>query len=153
MLIHKDFQTWLLIALKFLLTATNFYGDVVQGTVKTFSNIHHKLALCVIAVAPCNLSFKFRAMGNCNCNGKLQRHHKAIFTLPTLVCSNHPCSYLWVYAKEIQLTHWGRDKRDAISQKTFSNVFSWMKMYEFRLRFYWNLFLRVQLTICQHWFR
>ena len=28
-----------------------------------------------------------------------------------------------------------------------------MKMYEFRLRFHWSLFLRVQLTIFQHWFR
>ena len=31
--------------------------------------------------------------------------------------------------------------------------FSWMKMYEFRLRFHWNLFLGAQLTISQHWFR
>ena len=30
---------------------------------------------------------------------------------------------------------------------------SWMKMYEFRLRFHWNLFLRLELTISQHWFR
>ena len=29
------------------------------------------------------------------------------------------------------LTHWGRDKMDAISQTTFSNAFSWMKMLEF----------------------
>ena len=42
---------------------------------------------------------------------------------------------------------------DAISQTTFSNVFSWMKMYEFRLTFHWSLFLGVQLTIFQHWFR
>ena len=41
------------------------------------------------------------------------------------------------------LTHWGRDKMDAIFQTTFLNAFSWMKMYEFR--FHWSLFLRVQL--------
>ena len=52
-----------------------------------------------------------------------------------------------------KLTHWGRGKMDAISQTTFSNEFSWMKMYEYRLKFHWNLFLRVQLTIFQHWFR
>ena len=51
------------------------------------------------------------------------------------------------------LTHWGRDEIDAISQTTFSNAFSWMKMNEFRLGFHWSLFLRVQLTIIQHWFR
>ena len=50
-------------------------------------------------------------------------------------------------------THWGRDKMDAISQTTFSNAFSWMKMSEYRLKFHWSLFLRVQLTISQYWFR
>ena len=53
----------------------------------------------------------------------------------------------------IHLTHWGWDKMDAISQTTFSNAFSWMKMFEHRLQFHWNLFLRVQLTIFLHWFR
>ena len=51
------------------------------------------------------------------------------------------------------LTHWGRDKMAAISQTTFSNGFSWMKMYGFWLTFHWSLFLGVQLTIFQHWFR
>ena len=51
------------------------------------------------------------------------------------------------------LTHWGPDKMAAISQTTFSNAFSWMKMYEFWLRFHLSLFLRVQLTIFQHWFK
>ena len=47
------------------------------------------------------------------------------------------------------LTHWGRDKIDAISQTTFLISFSWMKIFEFRLKFHWSLF---QLTIFQHWF-
>ena len=51
------------------------------------------------------------------------------------------------------LTHWGRDKMAAVFQPTYSNGFSWMKLYEFRLKFHWNLFLGVQLTIFQHWFR
>ena len=50
-------------------------------------------------------------------------------------------------------THWGRDKMATIFQMTFSNAFSWMKMYEFWLRFHWILFPRVQLTIFQHWLR
>ena len=41
----------------------------------------------------------------------------------------------------------------AISQTTLSIAFSWIKMLEFRLNFHWSLFLRVQLTIFQHWFR
>ena len=51
------------------------------------------------------------------------------------------------------LTHWGPGKIAAISQTTVSNAFNWMKMYEFRLRFHWDLFLRFYLTIFQHWFR
>ena len=52
-----------------------------------------------------------------------------------------------------KLTHWGRDKMAAIFQTIFSNAFSWMKMHELWLRFHWSLFLRVKLTIFQHWFR
>ena len=33
------------------------------------------------------------------------------------------------------------------------NIFKCMKTYEFRLRFHWSLFRRVQLTMSQHWFR
>ena len=50
-------------------------------------------------------------------------------------------------------TQWGRDKMAAVSQTTLSNAFSWMKMLEFRLKFIWSLFLRVQLTIFHQWFR
>ena len=35
----------------------------------------------------------------------------------------------------VHLTQWGRDKMAAVSQTMFSNAFSWMKMYEFRLNF------------------
>ena len=55
------------------------------------------------------------------------------------------CSNKW-------LTHWGRDKVAAIFQTPFSNAFSWMEMYEFRLKFHWSLFPMVQLRIFQHWF-
>ena len=50
------------------------------------------------------------------------------------------------------LTHWGRDKMAAFSQTTLSNAFSWMKILKFRLKIHWSLFLRVLLTIFQHWF-
>ena len=39
------------------------------------------------------------------------------------------------------LTLWGRYKMAAIFQTTYSNAFSWIKMHEFCLRFYWSLFL------------
>ena len=46
-----------------------------------------------------------------------------------------------------------QNEMDAISQTTCSSAFSWMKTFEFRLKFHWRLFLRVQLTIIQHCFR
>ena len=37
-----------------------------------------------------------------------------------------------------KLTHWGRDKMAAISQTTFSNAFSQMKMFKFQSKFHQN---------------
>ena len=61
-----------------------------------------------------------------------------------------PLNFFMIWSS---LTHWGRDEMDNISQATFSNALSSMKMLKFRLEFHWSLFLRVQLTISQHWFR
>ena len=38
------------------------------------------------------------------------------------------------------LTHWGQGKMDTISQTIFSNAFSWMKMFQLRLKFHWCYF-------------
>ena len=47
------------------------------------------------------------------------------------------------------LTHWGRDKMDAISQTTYSRAFPSMKVVVFWLNFHWNMFERVVPThIC-----
>ena len=51
---------------------------------------------------------------------------------------------LWSHGVILCLTHWGRDKMAAFFQTTFSNTFAWMRMFEFRLRSQWNLFLRFQ---------
>ena len=59
----------------------------------------------------------------------------------------------WPSGCNLILTHWGRDKMAPIFQTIFSNAFSRMRMYEFRLRFHWTLFLRFELIIFQHWFR
>ena len=64
----------------------------------------------------------------------------------------------WVVAvsdfpHKLILTDWGWEKMADIFQTTFSNAFSWMKMYKFWLRFHWSLFRRVQLTISHSWFR
>ena len=88
------------------------------------------------------------------------RRHRAHHDV-SLIMSNHilrkaingviyPCRYL---SHTMLLTHWSRDKIAAFFQTTFSSAFSCMKMLEFRLKFHWSLFLRVQLTIVRHWFR
>ena len=59
------------------------------------------------------------------------------------------CQSLWWHV----LTHWGRDKMDAISQTTVSWAFSSMEIAVFWLNFHWNMFARVQLAIIEHWFR
>ena len=52
-----------------------------------------------------------------------------------------------------ELTHLSLDKMAAISQTAFSNAFLWLKEHKLRFKFHWTLFLRVQFTIFQHWFR
>ena len=41
----------------------------------------------------------------------------------------------------------------AIFQMTFSSAFSLMKMYEFRFKFHWSLFLSFKVTASQNWFK
>ena len=63
----------------------------------------------------------------------------------------------WLYCSgrnvNYNLTHWGREEMEAIKQTTLSSAFFWKNMFKFRQKFHWSLFLRVQLTIFQHWFR
>ena len=49
------------------------------------------------------------------------------------------------------LSHLPLDKMTAISQMIYSDASSWMKSLVFWLKFHWSLFLRVYLTITQHW--
>ena len=51
------------------------------------------------------------------------------------------------------LMHWTCSFKAGKSQTTFSNTFSSMTMFEFRLKFHRSLFLKVQMTISQHWLR
>ena len=45
------------------------------------------------------------------------------------------------------------EKMAAILQTIFSYAFSWMKCFVFWLKFPWDLFLRIQFTITQLWFK
>ena len=45
-----------------------------------------------------------------------------------------------------------RQKAD-VFHTTFSAAFSWMKMFQIWIQFDWSSFLKIQMTIIQHWFR
>ena len=63
------------------------------------------------------------------------------------------CSTSYGNTSHIDLTHLPLDKMAAISQATFSNAFSWMKMYWLGLKFHWSLFPMIWLTTFEHWLR
>ena len=74
-----------------------------------------------------------------------------------ITISSHSYILLQVYFLIFNQTLYGlntlRPTHMAAISQTFSSAFSWMKMFELRLKFHWSLFLRVQLTIFQHRFR
>ena len=78
----------------------------------------------------------------------------AILSWPQCVTEWWPGSLMHICITWPQWVNTLRPRQNsAISQTTFSSAFSWMKILEFRLKFHWRLFLRVELTIFQHWFR
>ena len=84
------------------------------------------------------------------CSGCCVSLHSKPFCLFSYRISPRVCLLfvLWWYIN----TSWGRDNFVTLSQTTFSNAFSWMKICEFRLIVHLNLFLRIKSTIFQHWF-
>ena len=93
---------------------------------------------------PWNIQQWFNPVGN---KHQWKSSHKTIHVLQNV------WQTVFIYSKPMALTHWGREKMAAVSQTTLLNAFSWINMFEFRLKFQWSLFLRFQLTIFQHRFR
>ena len=58
--------------------------------------------------------------------------------------------FAWI---EVNLLDPRKNGRHFADDQAYSNVFSWMRMSELRLRFHWSLSLRVLLIKFQHWFR
>ena len=61
--------------------------------------------------------------------------------------------YITRIHQEAILTHLLLDKMAAIPQTIYLDAFSWIKSFVFRLKFHWSLFLRIQVTITQNWFK
>ena len=108
---------------------------------------------------PCTIENQSQQFYQCNMRQLHMLYPVAGELQSSKLCCHNLKDWPWCHVTQVRqstgdgLTHWGRDKMDAIFQTTFSNGFSWMKMYELRLTFHWSLFLGVQLTIFQHWFR
>ena len=101
-----------------------------------------------------NMLYTTKLTGNKTANNNFLTYNgEIIYSIPK-VTSLFDILDLFICKQDTPgLTHWGRDKMAPILQVIFSNAFSWVKMYELRLKFHCNLFLRVLLTIFQHWFR
>ena len=117
-------------------------------TLTTFSEIHIKILT----------SFFIQAFENIMCKAKaILSQHKFVRLWKSQMLCEHPILIISKINIDMShpsikmLTHRPLDKMASISQTIFSNAFSWMKNFVFG--FYWSLFLMVQLTISQHWFR
>ena len=55
-------------------------------------------------------------------------------------------AFRWARYSLVRVSYRGRDKIAAISQTTFSNAFSWMKICEFHFRFHWKFFPNLQIN-------
>ena len=60
----------------------------------------------------------------------------------------HQIYYTYEHQKQVLPIHVGIKVRSlaAFFQKTFSNAFSWMKIYKYRLRFHWSFFPKGQIN-------
>ena len=98
----------------------------------------------VVILAPCNYLNKWRFIAV----PRVRTHFSEIsnkidnFLRKNMNMKTLPKICQLFYSGLSVLTHWGRDKMDAVSQTTLWSAFSSMKMFEFRLKFHWSLFLR-----------
>ena len=79
---------------------------------------------------------------------------------PHLVCTDFGNIFVVImlsffFTECIRLINTLRPRQNGLhfADDIFKRIFMHQKMYEFRLRIHWNLFLRFQLTIFQYWFR
>ena len=73
---------------------------------------------------------------SCKCDTNRAGH----FTLDAYASRPVACYHYSLHLAS-SVTHWDRDKMAIIFQTIFWDGFSWMKMYEYRLKFHSNLFV------------
>ena len=131
---------------------TNFNEIFIEIQTFSFKKVHLKMSsgkCCPLCLGLNVLIFTSEGTIVCywlSCILKSQHYHEPI--MHNTASNSQQWLAIMCYDEGtltlVYLTHWGRDKMDAISQTTFSNAFSWMKMFQYRLKFHWSLFLRVK---------
>ena len=76
-------------------------------------------------------------------------YHLGFYTIPRgyMMVNIHGESFI------LLITLGPRQNDRLVTEDIFKTIFIIENIYEFRLRFYWSLFLKVKLTVFQHWFR
>ena len=92
-------------------------------------------------------AFSWHAISCCHGDAAILLTAKYGFIALWWILAVHSVWYLW-YVNSLRPRQNDRYFADDI----FKCIFFSMKIYEFRLRFHWSLFLRFELTIFQHWF-
>ena len=86
------------------------------------------------------------------CGAKINQavsNHHVDFTVIMMSQASYWSVHLIVIVRQA-LTHW---QNGQYFTDELSSAFLWMKVFEFRLEFDWNMFFEVELTVIQHWFR
>ena len=147
-------------------------SHVWGGTFSTSKSVCQEHPFIKLMFCPCTVKISHLNLTNlncCNARDPLSKHRekKCLVSVAQVVDYLSRIRRLWVqipngsstvfqhvllvilhkWTLYQYLTHWGRDKIAAFFQTTFSNGLSWMKIFEFRLKFHWSLLLRVQLII------
>ena len=91
----------------------------------------------------------------CPANGRWRYNVTSSLIIGWVHTKNDSCNHAFKleFSTHRGQTKWLPEKMAQILQTTFSNAFLWNQTFLFWFKFHWHFFLRVPLTISQHWFR
>ena len=149
------------ISTSMILEALCCYASVMQCIHKLLSDCESTSRLCIHRLSVDSQAiivggFVLLAWTSCwtysRVAGDLRRHDHHVTLLSWCNSSMYGQS---IYRSRLgtQFTYLTLDKMATISQTIISDAFLWMKSFVFRLKFHLSLFLGIQLTTTQHWFR
>ena len=127
------------------------FDDVIMRPVSDWdSPIYINICMDVKQRAPPDRDWHFSVISVCPTQWR-KHCQTSVYSLNmisslNMICTKPNCSNIrWILCvlRSNTINTLRTRQMNAISQTTFSNGFSWMKMFEFRLKFHWSLFPRV----------